>query len=136
MPAPKTTRADEAARAIHEFRARLESGEYQPLLRRASGTLRFDLVDGDTTEHFSVELHKGDATISHKRGKADATIVVDKQLFADMVRGTVNAMAATLRGTIRVDGDLGLIVLFQRAFPSPPAGIAKPARPAHQGANR
>jgi hypothetical protein len=38
-----------------------------------------------------------------------------------MVIGKANAMAATLRGVIVPEGDLGLVISFQRLFPGPPA---------------
>jgi hypothetical protein len=38
-------------------------------------------------------------------------------VFEGMVSGEINPMAAVLRGTVDVTGDLELIVLFQRLFP-------------------
>jgi putative sterol carrier protein len=37
-----------------------------------------------------------------------------------MVEGKVNAMAAVLRGEVSLEGDLGLVISFQRLFPGPP----------------
>jgi hypothetical protein len=44
------------------------------------------------------------------------------------VTGRMNAMAATLRGVLDPEGDLGLVLLFQRLFPGPPGSRRK--RPA------
>jgi hypothetical protein len=136
MPSTRRSKVKDPDAVIREFRARLEAGEYRAFLRRARGTLRFDLVEGDTTQRFLVELDGGEVTVSERRGTPDATVVVGKDLFAGMLEGTVNAMAAALRGTLQVEGDLGLVVLFQRVFPGPPARLAKPSRPARKGAKR
>ena len=46
----------------------------------------------------------------------------DKELFDRLASGTANAMAAALRGVVDAEGDLQLIVQFQRLFPGPPPG--------------
>lgn len=97
---------------------------YEPLLARASGTVRFDLVDGTRTRHWYVAVGKGDVTVSHQSPTTDASVRVDKAFFDDMVRGRVNATAAILRGAMVPEGDLGLLLLFQRLFPGPDGGSA------------
>ena len=92
----------------------------EPLVRSVSGTLRFDLVDGDGVEHWHITMRDGDVEVSHKNASADAVVRLDRHAFDGMVSGTVNAMAATLRGELTAEGDLGLVMLFQRLFPSPP----------------
>ena len=92
----------------------------EPLLKSASGTLRFDLRDGDRIEHWAVKIEKGDVNISRSRAHADAVVRLDRSTFDGMTSGTVNATAALLRGDLDVTGDLGLVMLFQRVFPGPP----------------
>ena len=106
--------------ATAEFFARLAERGGEPLFKSASGTLRFDLADGKRIEHWHVALTNGDVAVSNKNTRADAVVRVDKELFQGMVAGRVNAMAATLRGVLVPEGDLGLVVLFQRLFPGPP----------------
>ena len=104
------------------FEALAERG-YEPLLRSASGTLRFDLDDAGRVEHWYVTMKKGDVAVSHKNTKADAIVHVDKTLFDGMAVGEVNATAAALRGLLAPEGDprhIGLVILFQRLFPGPP----------------
>jgi putative sterol carrier protein len=114
------TKAGAAADPTKAFFDDLTRREREPLLRRASGTLRIDLADGKTTHHWYVTLKKGAIVVSHKEGTADAIVRADKSLFDDLAGGRANAMAATLRGTLRPEGDLGLMMSFQRLFPSPP----------------
>src|SRR4029450_7463157 len=42
---------------------------------------------------------------------------VDADLFNKMAAGEANALAALLRGALAVDGDLELMMLFQRLLP-------------------
>ena len=94
---------------------------HEPLLEQAQGTLRFELENGQP-QRWLIEVDKGDVAVSHANRKADATVYVDAQLFDRIVRGEVNAMAAVLRGAVRVDGDPQLLMLFQRVFPGPQDG--------------
>jgi putative sterol carrier protein len=107
--------------ATTEFFESLAERGNQPLVQSASGTIRFDLVKGRTVEHWHVAIKKGDVSVSHKETKADAVVRLERGLFDRIVTGRENAMAATLRGVLVPEGDLGLVMLFQRMFPGPPA---------------
>lgn len=107
--------------AAGEFFASLGKRGHEPLLARATGTVRFDLVDGDRTEHWLVTIQKGDITVSRKRANADAVVCVDTELANGLCSGRVNATAAMLRGLFAPEGDLALMILFQRLFPAPQA---------------
>jgi putative sterol carrier protein len=112
----KATATDVASRFFEELGAR----GHEPILSSTVGTLRFDVADGSSVEHWYVTVKKGDVEVSHADVAADAVLRVDKELFASLATGTKNAMAAVLRGELAPDGDLGLIVSFQRLFPGPP----------------
>jgi hypothetical protein len=105
-----------------EFFASLGRRHTQPLLKRASGTLRFDVLDGERVEHWCVAMDKGAVIVSRRKVRADTVVRLDKATSDGMVSGTVNAVAATLRGDLVPEGDLGLLFLFQRLFPPPPQG--------------
>lgn len=117
----QTTTADTVA----EFFRGLAERRHEPQLQNVSGTLRFDLADGERVEHWYLTIKNGDVAVSHKDAEADAIVRTAKALFAGMTAGRVNAMAATLRGTLVPQGNLALIVSFQRLFPGPPASRAK-----------
>jgi putative sterol carrier protein len=108
-----------------EFFDELGKREHEPMLRKATGTLRFDLVDGTSKAHWSVALKKGDVSVSRASDKADCVVTTDKPLFDAIVRGEKNAMAAVLRGEIVVEGDPELLVLFQRVFAGPSESIRR-----------
>jgi predicted lipid carrier protein YhbT len=90
-----------------------------PSLRRLTSTVRFDLEDGPTTRHWLVTMDHGTVRLSHRKAKADAVIRTDRALFERILAGEANAMAATLRGQISIEGDRELLVVFQRLMPGP-----------------
>ena len=105
-----------------DFFAALKSRgqEPEPLLRKASGTVRFDIADGKRTERWLVELKKGDIAVSRRNARADCVVSADRALFDRIASGEANALAALLREEVNVEGDISLLVLFQRLFPGPP----------------
>jgi putative sterol carrier protein len=107
--------------ATTDFFEGLAARGHEPLLDATSGTLRIDAVDGRRVEHWYVAVRNGDVDVSHSNTDADAVLKIDSDLLARMVGGSANAMAAMLRGDLDVDGDLRLLLSFQRLFPGPPA---------------
>ena len=93
---------------------------HEPLLEKISGSVRFGIVDGKRVERWLLTVDKGDVAVSRKNVRADCTLRADKDLFRRVTRGEVNAMAATLRGDIVLDGNSALLVPFQRLLPGPP----------------
>jgi putative sterol carrier protein len=112
--------------ATTQFFQDLGTRGHEPLLEKATGTVRFDLSNGKRAGHWLVTIKKGDVTVSQENARADCVARADSAVFDGIVKGEVNAMAALLRGVIGVDGDLELIVLFQRLFPGPPGATGRP----------
>jgi putative sterol carrier protein len=90
---------------------------HEPLLRKARGTVRFDLVGGDRTEYRHVTVDRGDIAVSKKRASADGVIRVERAVFDRIASGEMNPIAAVLRGELAVDGDWRMLVLVQRLLP-------------------
>jgi putative sterol carrier protein len=105
--------------ATAEFFDALVERRHEPLLEKATGTVRFDLKDGGKTDRWLVTVVKGDLTISRQNLRADCVVTADKSLFDGIASGKTNAMAALLRGAMGVEGDVQLLVLFQRLLPGP-----------------
>jgi putative sterol carrier protein len=100
------------------FDALAEQG-YSPLLARTTGTIRLDLANGEGLEHIYLAIDKGKLTVSHAKRDADAIIRADRDLIDGVTSGRVNVMAALLRGVIDVEGNLNLLMRFQKVFPGP-----------------
>ena len=107
------------ADATTQFFQRLESRGHEPLLEKATGSVRVDLTDNGRRSRWLIEIAKGDLAVSHKNAKADCVIRTDKATFERIVAGKENAVAAVLRGAIDIEGSQQLLVLFQRLVPSP-----------------
>ena len=101
-----------------------------PLLARMSGTIRFDLRSERGLEHWYVTVRGGDIAVRHSATDAadgaDAVATADKEVLEGMASGRVNAMAAMLRGALHAEGDLALLMAFQRLLPGPPRGANAP----------
>ena len=101
---------------------------HEPLLEKTSGTIRVDLKDGKKTERWLVAIRKGDLAVSRQSAAADCVISADRALFDGIASGKKNAVAAMLRGAIGVEGDVPLLVSFQRLLPGPPRARRRRAR--------
>jgi len=120
-----------------EFFDDLAQRGHEPLLRNATGTMRFEIADGKKTETWFVKIDKGDLTVSRSGGAADSTLVASKAVFDKLASGEASAVAEVLRGTLTIEGDWRLLVLFRRILPGP--SIAKPRKaklPAPTGKSR
>src|SRR5215204_862596 len=106
--------ADETA----DFFQVLEQRGHEPLLGNVTGTVRFDLVQAKQTDIYLITITKGHLQVSREAVEADCVVRADKPLFDSIVGGQRNAMAATLRGELVIQGDPTILVSFQRLFPA------------------
>ena len=93
--------------------------EYEPLLAKAVGTVRFEVDDGGRRARWFVTIDKGHIAVSRKNTKAGTTVQADRETFDKAAAGTLNVMAAVLRGEIVISGDPRFLVRLQRLIPRP-----------------
>jgi hypothetical protein len=105
---------------VDAFFAGLEARSPEPLLHDATGTLRFDVTRGSRTVRRTVSLSRGRIALARVGGAPDTVVTVAEEMLGRLVGGEANATAAVLRGELRVRGDIGLLLSFQRIFPGPP----------------
>jgi putative sterol carrier protein len=110
--------------AIDDFFAELERRGHEPMLSRISATVRWDILDGDRTEHRLVRIDRGSIRVAVSDEPADCVIVAERAICDDVVSGRTSALAALLQGAAAVDGDWELMVLAQRLFPRTPGASA------------
>jgi putative sterol carrier protein len=122
--------------ATAEFFDALVARGHEPLLEKATGTVRFELRDGKKTDRWLLTVVKGDLTVSRQNLRADCVVTADKSLFDGIASGKANATAALLRGALGVEGDVQLLVLFQRLFPGPPRSRRRRSSAAPAGRKR
>lgn len=119
--------------AAEDFFADLGRRGYEPLLKRVDGRLRFDVGTSHRTKRWLVSIDHGDLAVSHENRPADCAVQVDSATLEDIITGKDNAIAATLRGAVIFEGNVELLLLFQRLLPGPQA---QPAAPIGTGATR
>jgi hypothetical protein len=107
------------ATSAAEFFDDLSHRGHEPLLERVAATVRFDIIDGDRTEHRLVRIDRGDIRMSASEGQADGVLGADRAAFDAIVGGRMTVMVALLLGVLAIDGDPELLVLTQRLFPGP-----------------
>ena len=101
-----------------DFFSELGRRGHDPSLEKVTGTIRFDLLDGEKADHYFVALKNGDIAVSHANLEADCVLRTDKAVFDGFASGETNAFVAMLRGEVAFQGDAGLLVFFQRLFPT------------------
>ena len=105
--------------ATEQFFTSLGERGHEPLLHRASGTVRVDL--GDPPPWY-LEVNKGKVHVTRRDEPADCVIRSDRPTFDRLASGQTNAMAAMLRNDVMFEGEPNLIVLLQKLFPWPTEG--------------
>ncbi|RZU49399.1 SCP-2 sterol transfer family protein [Krasilnikovia cinnamomea] len=120
---------------ISDFFEDLSQRKHDPRLSHVTATVRFDIVDGRQTDSWRLVVRDGQLEVEPGDGAADATVTAERTVFEGLVSGTVNAMAALLRGELLLEGNANLIVSVQRLFPGPPGGRSPRTIPAKAGAS-
>ncbi|MEV4467018.1 SCP2 sterol-binding domain-containing protein [Micromonospora echinofusca] len=101
------------------FFEQLASTEFEPRLCRMSGSVRFDIRDGDRVRKWLLTVDQGRLRLSQDGAPADAVFTMSSEVADAMARGELNGLAAILRGEIMVDGDFGLALRMGLLFPAP-----------------
>ncbi len=110
------------ASVTEEFFAGLAQRGHDPALRRVTCTGRFDIRHNRRTDHYLVSVKKGRIGVSREKVHADCRIEADRAEFDRIIKRETHALAASLRGTITIEGDRELLVLLIRLFREVPDG--------------
>jgi hypothetical protein len=105
------------ASSAEEFFDQLSRRRHEHALERVTGTIRCDLVDGSDIDHWFLTIAEGDIAVSRNDAEADAVLRTDRALFDQLAGGEEYMLAAWLRGAASADGDLELLILFERLLP-------------------
>jgi SCP-2 sterol transfer family len=114
----------EPGAATAAFLEDLSSRGEIPLLHNMSGSIRIELIRREQNTHWYLAIDRGSVNVSHRNAKADAMIHGSAELFDKLATGRANATASMLRGTLEVEGNLGLISCLERVLPGPPRSRA------------
>ncbi len=95
------------------------AGPHPAVPRTVSGSLRFDLENGKRSEHWRVTFVKGVVSTARSNAPADCVVRTDKATMEAIIQGRINAMAALLRGAMKVEGQTLLLALFRGLVTTP-----------------
>ena len=113
--------ATRASDPTERFFDELAQRGYEPLLRKLSGSVRFEIADGKRVERRYVSVDKGQISVSGRGSRVQSIMRADRAVFGRIATGELNSVAAVLRGELAVEGDWRLLVLVRRLFPGPPS---------------
>ena len=87
-----------------------------PMLRRATGTCRFDIVGAGSwlvrADHGALSVNAAtESTL------ADCTLIATEDDFVRMARGEQNPLTSFMRGRLRMTGRISLAERFLHLFP-------------------
>jgi len=102
---------------IEDFFDGLARRGYEPLLRHVEGSIRFELVNGDETDHWWVGLDRGKVTVCHEDRMARSVSRQDRSTMVDTILGRRNPMSTFLQGDAGYRGDGESLLIFARLFP-------------------
>ncbi|MEU8262522.1 SCP2 sterol-binding domain-containing protein [Micromonospora sp. NPDC048999] len=108
------------------------AGRHNEIPENTAGTVRLDLHDGGTTEHWYLTIDHQDVRVARSAGEADMVVHVDRDVFERIATGSPRLVSALLRNDITVQGDVRLLMTLRRLFPGPPE--ARHAREAERSA--
>jgi len=103
-----------------EFFEQLNLRDNDPLLARTNGRIRFEIASDGVPQQWLVTVRRGALSVSQDDETADCVVRADRESFDEVVTGRQNAFAAVLRGMLVLEGDMGLLALFQHLFPAGP----------------
>ncbi|MEU5727439.1 SCP2 sterol-binding domain-containing protein [Micromonospora sp. NPDC047738] len=90
------------------------------VLKKTTGTIRFDLDHDHGTDHWFISITNGDIRVTREEHSADIVIRTDNASFDRMVLGEIKPEPAWLRNELTSDGEFRLIILLERLFPESP----------------
>jgi hypothetical protein len=102
---------------IEDFFGGLAKRGYEPLLQHVIGSIRFDLENGDETDHWWVGMDRGKVTVLHEDRVAKSIARQERSTLVDAILGRRNPMTTFLRGDSGYSGEGEPLVIFARLFP-------------------
>jgi predicted lipid carrier protein YhbT len=103
-----------------EHLAQRVAGRHPDIPETTCGTLRLDLRDGGSTEHWYLTIDRQDVRVTRSAEDADLVIRADREVFDRLAEGRHHPLAVLLRNDLTVQGDMRLMMMLRRLFPGPP----------------
>jgi predicted lipid carrier protein YhbT len=100
----------------HFFEQAVVRGHSDPMLRRTSGSCRFDVIGVGS---WLVRADHGTLTVSEAESStpADGTLAASEGDFLLMARGQQSPLTGFMQGRVQITGNLALAERFAHLFP-------------------
>jgi predicted lipid carrier protein YhbT len=102
---------------------------FEPSLAKTRGSVRVTVADASQPRSWLVRVDRGRVSVSQDDAPAECAVRGTGTLLDAILGGETNPVAAYLRGELDVEGNLELVVLFQRLLPSPTGRGQPPGGP-------
>ncbi|EEP74314.1 hypothetical protein MCAG_04641 [Micromonospora sp. ATCC 39149] len=108
------------AASAADYLSRCVAGRHDNLPETINGTVRLDLHDEGSTDHWFLTIGDQRVGVSRSAEAADLVVAGDRKVFDRIVAEGTHIGAALVRNDITAQGDLRLLMLLRRLFPGPP----------------
>ncbi|MFI6242962.1 SCP2 sterol-binding domain-containing protein [Micromonospora sp. NPDC050795] len=108
-----------------QYLRQLDTGRRPDLPETTAGTLRLDVRDDGSTEHWYLTIADQHVRVTRSADDADLVVRVDRWVVDQMVNGELHPGAAMLRNELTMQGDMRLLLVLRRIFAGP-AGARHP----------
>lgn len=102
-----------------QYLQQLDAGRRPNLPETTAGTLRLDLRDDGSTQHWYLTVSDQQVQVTRSADDADLVVRADRWVFDQMVSGRLHPGAALLRNDITLQGDMRLLMVLRRIFAGP-----------------
>ncbi|MFC8850483.1 MULTISPECIES: SCP2 sterol-binding domain-containing protein [unclassified Micromonospora] len=96
------------------------AGRHEDLPETTSGTVRLDIRDDGSTDHWFLTIGDQHVGVSRSAEAADLVVAGDREVFDRMIADGTHIGAALVRNDVTAQGNLRLLMLLRRLFPGPP----------------
>ncbi|MFR9775729.1 hypothetical protein ACL02O_06675 [Micromonospora sp. MS34] len=80
--------------------------------------MRADLLSGDVTEHWFIDMRGPTIRVSRENVPADAVLITTREVFERLISGTTRLVAVLWRNDAALVGDPGVINALRLTFPT------------------
>ncbi|MET8258507.1 SCP2 sterol-binding domain-containing protein [Micromonospora sp. NPDC005553] len=102
-----------------QYLRQLDTGRRPDLPETTAGTLRLDVRDDGSTDHWYLTIADQQVQVARSADDADLVVSADRRVFDRMVNGELHPGAAMLSNELTMQGEMRLLLVLRRIFAGP-----------------